>query len=222
MSEQQSNVVLLSERDDLDDVVADINAAVRHRGLQMARDLARIVLDAFFDGDLEAYRQRSGQNIYFQRLAERDDLDVSYHQLWTALAVSDQIDLLPDGVGDKLSMSHHRLLLSVRDKDQKLAIAQQAVDESMTRRELKKVLAERRDGRPNKLGRPRLPSFVKATGQLLRTSTEAVEIEVDPEQVQSWGVQRSQELLEALDARLNELRAWRDQIDQAVRSVSVG
>jgi len=196
-----------------DGVVARINGVLRRRGLQTARELGQIVIDAFFGGDFRNFRAASGKNIDFQRLCDREDLHVSYHQLWTAVSVAAQLDELPADVAEALSVSHHRALLAVSDPDSKYRLATSAAQEGWTRRELVAAVAAWRAEQPRTgAGRPPLPGFVRAVRMAVRTSQQVRGAEPAPDDVRAWGLKRTEEVLRELEAEMAELKAWQGRL----------
>lgn len=220
MVRQQGGQIDQSVSDPLDGVVAQINRVVHRRGLQTAVEIATIVVDAFFDGDIANFRTASGKNIDFQRLCEREDLELSYHQLWTAVSVAAQLDELPDEVGQALSVSHHRALLSVSDAQARLQLATTAAEQGWSRRQLLDEVAAWRSDRPrNGAGRPALPGFVKAVRQAVRVAQKVREAEPAPDDVRAWGLKRTEAVLSELQAEIDELSAWQERLREAAAEV---
>lgn len=53
------------------DVVARLNATLHRNGLETAKALGRIVLDAFFGGNPESFRSREKKHLSFRPTARR-------------------------------------------------------------------------------------------------------------------------------------------------------
>jgi len=113
----------------IDRVVEQLNATWRHKGLETARALGEVVLAAFFGGDLAAFAARERRHLSFRALAEREDLNLSYGMLRTAMAVFGQLRALPVSVAEALPLSHHKALLPLKDDTAKVRLAVKAATE---------------------------------------------------------------------------------------------
>lgn len=152
----------------LDQVVLDLNRLCARRGLELAHEITAVILDAFFGGSIDEFRERERGHHTFRALAERPDLDVSYTTIWYAVSVVDQLRHLPDDVGSQLSLAHHKALLPLRDAESKRAWAERALAESLSARALRAAIDEERalTTPPSRAGRPKLPALVKAIPRL--------------------------------------------------------
>ncbi len=202
------------------DVVARLNATLHRNGLETARTLGRIVLDAFFGGNPTNFRDREKGHLSFRQLAARDDLQMSHVALWNAVALVEQLEQLPPPIGNALSVSHHRVLLALHDPDTKRELAQQAVDEQLSKRALaERVRLARHNGDPRpRGGRPPRPTFVKALKHLESALQVAGADSPTPETFRAWGLERSRAAVTAAEAKLAELQAYigrtRDALDE--------
>lgn len=156
----------------VDQLVADAVAKLNHiyaaKGLETARDVGEYIIQTFFGGDPERFHERGKDHMSFRALAQHDDLQVSASFLWHACAVVEQLRLLPEDVGSALPLSHHRLLLSVKDPDEKERLARGAVERRLSKRDLEaEVVALRPAVAPeSKPGRKALPPLAKGLTQL--------------------------------------------------------
>lgn len=157
----------------LADAVREINRMYAAKGLETARVIGSFVLKTFFDNDTENFRKHGKKHATFRQLAEREDLHVSYSFIWNAVSVVDQLRLLPENIAEALPLSHHKLLLPVKDADKKLKLANEAVEKGLGKRELeqkvKKIRAKETVG--EKRGRKVEPELLKA----LRKTTKVVD-----------------------------------------------
>ena len=121
-------------------VVEEINGVHLRGALETALAIARVVTELLLDGD---DRRLAGgdKDPLLARLAEHPDLRMPPHTLWNALAVYQQFNLLPPDVAGQLTLSHHRLLLSVPKVQAKVEIAQRAVKKDLSKRELREVVS---------------------------------------------------------------------------------
>ena len=192
----------------LDEVVADLNRIYTTQGMETVRIVGEYVLERFFEGDSEAFRQRSKKHVTFRQLAERDDLQMSYSFVWKSVAVVDQLRLLPLDVALSLPMSHHVALLPLKDATEKVRLAQAAADEGLGRDALlARVKAARlASGGASKVGRPPLPAFVKAFRRLGKLRSWASSEVVDAGLLEAAHMAPDEALVELAKARV-ELEA---------------
>ncbi len=148
--------------------VAQINHIYAAKGLETARDVGEYLIQTFFEGNPERFHERGKDHLSFRALADRDDLQVSYSFLWHACAVVEQLRLLPADVASALPLSHHRLLLSVKDPDEKERLAREAVERGLSKRALEAELVARRPevAPESKPGRKPHPALAKGLTQL--------------------------------------------------------
>ena len=103
----------------VDQVVAALNQIYRAKGMETARAVGELLLGTFFEGDPAYFHERGKDHASFRQLAERDDLHFSHAFLWSACAVVEQLRQLPKDVAGVLPLSHHKLLLTVKDPAEK-------------------------------------------------------------------------------------------------------
>lgn len=183
-------------------VVGDLNQIYRAKGLETARAVGELLLGTFFGGDPAHFHERGKDHASFRQLAERDDLHFSHAFLWNACAVVEQLRLLPDDVAGALPLSHHKLLLTVKDPDAKAKLAREAVDRGLSKRDLEaEVVALRPEVAPeSKPGRKALPAVVKGLTRL-----KAAVALAGSEDVVGLGPERAREVLAELDAQVAAL-----------------
>jgi hypothetical protein len=128
---------------DLDRIAAELNRIYVRGGLQTVVAVGSYILDTFFDGDLDAYRNRLGDWGTFRELSRRDDLAMSPSFLAVSVDILLQLDLLPRELGSKLYFSQHRALLPVHDPAVKLELARRAVDRDLSSRDLQRLVWKR-------------------------------------------------------------------------------
>ena len=122
----------------LDEAVAHINRLYVAKGLETARDIGAYVLTAFFDGDSAAYQKRGNGHETFRKLAEHPGLQVSYSFIYNAVAVCEQLSTLPADLASALPLSHHKILLPVKDAGQKIELARLAVEGEFAKSEVRR------------------------------------------------------------------------------------
>jgi hypothetical protein len=196
----------------LDRAVEDINRIYRAHGLETARAIGEYVVNAFFAGDLEIALRRSRSHATWRALAGRDDLLVSHSHLWWCVQVLDQLRRLPDDIGAALSVSHHRRLLALRDEETRARLAEAAVAEDLTVRQLEERVAARRteEQAGERRGRKPLPRIVKAIRALRRVDLGG-EVGSD-EEVGALGDEEAAEVIAEIEAQLRALEALRERV----------
>lgn len=191
----------------VDQAVVDLNRIYVTKGFETARAVADYVVHAFFDGDPQNFRDRGNGHVSFRQLAKRDDLRVGWQFIWNAVAVVEQLDKLPSGASESLPLSHHKLLLAVKDDDQKKALAEAAVQENLGKRELEdRVKAARKQNEvASKAGRPPLPGFVKAFTALKKVVKAALADEVSEASFEHFTRDEARLLLTEMEAHIKQL-----------------
>src|SRR5690349_6014538 len=76
----------------IDATVADLVKLHRRSTISFATDIARIVIDRFFKGNIQEVRRRGPKDVSLRRLAEHPDLPISKHMLYTAVRVYELLD----------------------------------------------------------------------------------------------------------------------------------
>lgn len=142
--------------------VADLNAAARKSGVELALEVSALVLRRFFDGDYAAYAavDRDKEHSY-RRLAAHPDLELSASTLQRLVRIGHQAATMPLALAESLSLRHHRALLTVADEEKREALAAEALRQRWTSDQLE---AKARATRPaTKAGRKPLPLAVRRT-----------------------------------------------------------
>ena len=176
--------------------------------LETALAVAGVVVEGLLGGDARRLGRGESDPV-LRSLAEHGDLRVPAHTLWTALAVYEQVQLLPEDLVPQLPLSHHRLLLAVPDEEAKEDLAQRAVSASLSKSELQEVVTRwRRKNSLPPLGRPpRDPALVASR----RMSIEALRLARALEARLPIGEEKRQVLrkMELTETRLRRARkAW--------------
>lgn len=197
----------------VDEVVAHLNGIYTARGLEMARDVGEYLIATFFEGDAARFHARHKDHRSFRALAQREDLQVSYSFLWHACAVVEQLRLLPADVAGALPLSHHRLLLGVKDPGEKERLAREAVEQGLSKRDLEAALAAARPVVPpeHRPGRKPLPALARGLTQLKKAVALA-----GSEDVASLDRAKAKALLGELEAQLAALAALKAQVEAVV------
>lgn len=155
--------------------VCDLNHIYMTKALQTACLIGEYVIDRFFGGDVEAFRKGSCEHASFRALSKHQDLRVSPTYLWTAVAVVGQLRDLPEDLAQCLTLSHHRLLLPLKDASVKVALARMAVKQRLSKRELEREIGRLIGSQTRGVKRaPNVP-VIKALSHLIEASEEFVQ-----------------------------------------------
>ena len=199
----------------LDAAVVELNGIYAAKGLETAQAIGEAVLGRFFGGDAAAFRGRSRGHVTFRQLGKRADLQMSYSFVWKSVAVAEQLRVLPQEVAAALPLSHHVLLLPVKDVHEKLKLARLAAEEGLARDDFEAHVraARRASGAESKAGRPPLPAFIKAFRRLAKLRVQAVSEVVDQEALEAARMAPAEALVELEKAR-QELQASLEVVTQ--------
>ena len=203
----------------VDSVVTSLNAVWRAKGLELARALSQIVLDALFAGSARTFLDRRSRHASFRALAAREDLQVGYHALWTSVAVVAQLPALPAPAAEALPLSHHKALLLLADLAAKARLATEALDRGWSKRQLEAEVRKARTGEAAPPARPRKPPVFSALERMIAAAAAAAEGMPDAKDVARFGVERTRTLVaqaeEELDALTSALVDLRRALDEA-------
>lgn len=171
-----------------DDVIDEVAAAIRdmqhERGLKLAYDIGKLVVDRFYGGDIEELHRRGAKDASLRKLAEHPALDRSRSWLHQSIGIYALVERR-GGVHTcgHLGSSHVRAVLALPHKDQD-KLLEKAQEQGWTVKELeaeaKKVHEHTKQG---KGGRPALPRFVKSVHALKRFVDEGDDLFGDLDQV---------------------------------------
>jgi len=195
----------LAQQAQVAQAVGTINGIVLLKNLEIASEIHRYVLAEFFDGDWEKYMARqSNMPTAYAALLDHQQLRVGRNMLGEWMRVGEQVLRMPGALSERLSVEHHRALLSVPDDSLRMELAQQAVAQSLTA----KVLADRvREVLPPRpaFGRPVVPrSFKKLAA--LHQAAKQIHVEQLAKERPKWTPHQRQTALDRA-AQLQQLAA---------------
>lgn len=198
----------------VDATVAELNRIYVTKGLETARAVGECVLDNFFDGDTAKFRERGNGHVSFRELGKREDLHVGWQFIYNAVAVVEQYKGLPTDLAEALPLSHHKLLLTVKDESAKVELAKAAVTQNLGKRELEVRVKEARgpDDSASKAGRPPLPGFAKAVTALQKVVKTAEEDEVNEACFAHFSKEQATVVLEEMDRHIAALAAVAERV----------
>lgn len=197
-------------RSELNLLARQVQAAVTRAGLELALEVGRLLVEAFYGGSVEAARSRHPtKRTSLRRLAEHPDIQASASTLSIYLGVYVQYEQLDPDSARKLPVTAHRALLKVRDLDLKRALARQAATNLWTTRVLKEeILGLNLPRGPG--GRPKRPHAAISIEHVAKQVEKAATASL-PELLQSQEDVSS--LLVSLDRSIARLAAVRDQLE---------
>lgn len=108
----------------VDRVVRELNALCKKATFDFATSVGRLIVDRFYGGDLDAWRNRGPKVVSFRMLARHPDLPMSPAALYRSVAIYELSRSLPAGHCVRLSTSHLRLVLPLARADQLRLLAE--------------------------------------------------------------------------------------------------
>jgi hypothetical protein len=202
--------------------VQEINRLYVQKGLETAREIGECLVRTFFGGDAEVFDAREAGHASFRALADHEDLRVSHSFLWYAVRLLPQLRALPETVAVALPLSHHRLLLHVKDEGQRARLAERAVSKDLSREqlaeEIRKLREKERVGAAR--GRKPLPGFVRAFNRLQKVAQELDGDTLDEGAVLNYGIDEARQYLDQVESMLAQLGVVRGQL--AARVAALG
>ena len=198
----------------IDQAVDELNRRYAVKGLETMRAIGEYVIQYFFDGDPDNFREKGKKHVSFRELAKHPNLRVSYNFIWNAVSVVDQMRLLPENIAEALPPSHHKLLLPIKSEKKKVALAEKAVEKGLSKRDLEKEVAKVREKEKgdSRAGRPPLPAFVKGLTRLKKAVDLAVSDEIGDDVFDHFKIEDAKELMGQLDEQIVQLTALKQRV----------
>jgi hypothetical protein len=199
----------------LDDAAAFIRAIVVRTGLESAREIGLYLLNNFYDGEFSKVHDLGRKHPGVRALSRRTDLGVSASFLWRSLAIVEQWPLLPPEIASSLPLGHHQVLLSVKGREQKVAMAAAAVESRWNYREIFESARQYRQARaaiePRRGRRPQAPG-ARAVHAIRQLAAEVERTCRDEEALAAVPKHELRILGEELDAVIDRLDDLLDNI----------
>lgn len=139
-----------------------LHAAVH---LSLYRAFGEVLLDAFYQGDLDVFAQIGRNHASLNAVLEHEGLRPKGSQAWYALNLLPQLRMFGDELSEALPMSHHRILMHVRDEHAKLDLAKRAATGSLSKRALEVEVEQWRRARQEQPDRRRPVRRRKVTAE---------------------------------------------------------
>jgi hypothetical protein len=148
----------------IDAVVTKLNEMARASGVELAREMGEIIIDNFFGGELERYRERGERDASLRALAKHPALLMSPASVYRAVGIYDLTERF--GTDWKhLSASHLRAVLGLGENDQQKLLTQ-AEDKEWTADKVEAEAIKLRKKVADGRGRPALPRFQKSLNHI--------------------------------------------------------
>lgn len=126
----------------LNDAVKFINRK-SNEGARSLIEIGEYLLRNFFEGDPRKVEDRAPRKgISLRKLAEHEDICMSFMTLSNAVKLAVQESLFEDEKYKALTESHKIALFQIRDDDAKLSFADRVVDEKLSVRDLRELLID--------------------------------------------------------------------------------
>lgn len=195
---------------DIATAVREINRIYVTGGLRTVVAIGRYILDTFFEGDPVQFSGRGAPGWRsFRELYGRNDLAMSRSFLSSSVQVMLQVEQLPGALAGQLNATQHRALLPVKDPEAKITLAREAVDESLSSRDLRRRVWDHLGPGSRPDGRKPFSPPEKAIRLLERSSRSlAREVKAGGAWERLPGDERSQ-LLERVDRSMRRLERTR-------------
>ena len=161
-------------------VIKELNTLYAAKSVETSCTVGEYILGEFFGGNLDNFNQWGGKHKTFGKLIElaqdreNSPLHISASGLWYSVRILEQVSLLPENVAKALPVTHHRMLVPVKDPTLKKELAQRAIDQNIPSRnfqeEVRTAREKARRGKRSKVspGRPPLPVWMKAINQTVK------------------------------------------------------
>lgn len=169
------------------------------------------MLDTFFAGDMTALSSKDPQKTAsFRALCDRDDLQMGASTLHRLVRIGQQARHLPADLAERLSLGHHRALLTVPNALHNQHLAREAVQHAWTAAKLTATIAAEQPQPAKRPGRPKKAELLKWLGSVRRQVTVRKDVQTfatDFGELAAADQGRAKAELQALRQRLDELLA---------------
>ncbi len=151
-----------AEQAQVEQAVRTLNRTTLHAGLRTAVEVHRYVLDEFCDGRWDLYTNpRHSKRPAFEALCLHPDLAMSADALRVLVRVGEQLLHMDAQTAWSLSVDHHRVLLPLADPARRQQMAEVAIAEELTARQLSEAIAKTFPADKPRRGRKRTSTTVR-------------------------------------------------------------
>lgn len=208
----------------LDSVVAEINRLYQVGSLKTAVKIGQHVIAHVFGGDGARALDTKRHPQSFLALSQRKDLKMKRMFLYYCVVVAEQIRFLPADVADVLPLSHHKLLLPIKDAARKAAMAQRSVAAGWTTLQLREAVRcaqSEQSQRPLSRARPAPPPFARAAQALTKVLDLLSESRDDAADISRFGCADSSVAVEHLRKAARTILSRCSKLDAVIEALCV-
>lgn len=194
-------------------VVLQLNALCKRATFDFAIGVGKLIIDSFYSGRLDAWRNHGAKGISFRKLAKHPDLPMSPAALYRSVAIYELAERLSIDGERRVSTSHLRLLLPLRgDEQARLLRLAEANAWSVSRLELEiassvKVVERRQRG--GRKRRSRLRKAIEVLEKCIDESSRVLETEDE---------KLSQDTARSVVEKLRRLQLASSQLETRIRN----
>ena len=154
----------------VDAVATEVRRTYTAGGLATLLTVGKVVLDALYRGSYDNFAAVGRTHASFRALAARRDIGISASSLWYAVALHENVLLLGQDDAQRIPLSQHRMLVHVRDTEQRKQLARRTIADRCTVKQLEALIPPRQVVLAGKRlrGRPAMAPAVKAFHELRR------------------------------------------------------
>jgi hypothetical protein len=195
--------------------VADLRRIVVGGQVEIIAQVGEYLLTNVYGGTDEAATRRRGKESSITKLAARaEEFGMTASGLTRAVPIALQVRALGKSLAGRLGVRQHRVLLPVKDPEEKKLLALAAVDEKWTAEDLQKRV--RRIERPHPGGRSRAPVV-----RVIVSRASSVLVGVTPSSLREGIEQLTKSEAKKLLSRVNEMQATLERIEKVITKAAL-
>lgn len=144
-----------AELTQVEQAVRTVNTLLLQKNLEIAVELHRYVLAEFFGGSWKAWADnRPGLTLAYDAFSSHGNLRVGKEMLRELIRVGEQVRRMPGRVGSELTVAHHRALLPIPTEQERVQLAERAVQDGLNAKQLAELVRQIHPLPPRSKGRP--------------------------------------------------------------------
>ena len=215
----------------LSEVIGELNQLYAAKSVETACAVGEYILSKFFEGKMENFNEWGGKHETFNELvkmaqADESPLHISASGLWYSVRILEQVKALPSEIAMALPVTHHRMLIPVKNDKLKLRLAKEAVSKGIPSRDFQDEVRKAREKERAKSergfssGRPALPVFAKGLNQLIKAVDKATSERITKSSFAGYDADQAKTLLKEVDKSLGKLQTLRGHIEKQLEALS--
>jgi len=147
-----------AEQAQVDQAVRTVNAMLLQKNLEVAAELHRYVIGEFFAGSWQAWADnRPGFTPAYDAFAGHGGLRVGKEMLRELIRVGEQLIRMPGRLAGELTVAHHRALLPVASEEGRVQLAERALRDQLSAKQLADLVRQLHPPPARSPGRPAQP-----------------------------------------------------------------